>query len=479
MLASFKSVVKSYAFRFYITISAIFIAVGLVIFAGLFAYIAHQQAKGIHSSLEQQLAGAREVYLHQGLDEFRNYIAPGNVEYSLEAFYYVLVDPGLNKIAGDLAAWPASYTEKQGRIFFNSQRLAPDRQSTISLQLTALSSTLPDGNQLLVARNLRLVQVFVQNYRFVLVLFFCVATLLSLIIAFIFSWLTLNRLEKFNQGIEQIMQGDLTQRFEVGHSKSEAEELARNLNKMLNVIATLIEDVKRVSDNIAHDLRTPLTRHRNNLVSMKNKLDATHGEALQELIIESDQLLATFNALLRIARIESGNVSPTMAPITFRPLLNDVIELYEPLAADAGIEIKTELKGDPVILGDRNLLFQAIANLIDNAIKFTPGGGTISIRLLEYLTDSGYPVLNALAKDCDRQSGLISLEIADSGPGVESNNYKKMFQRFYREEQSRSVKPGNGLGLSMVYATMNFHKGAILVDNNRPGLIIRLAFRRH
>ncbi|MBT8149303.1 MAG: hypothetical protein KJO24_05190, partial [Gammaproteobacteria bacterium] len=115
MLASFKSVVKSYAFRFYITISAIFIAVGLVIFAGLFAYIAHQQAKGIHSSLEQQLAGAREVYLHQGLDEFRNYIAPGNVEYSLEAFYYVLVDPGLNKIAGDLAACPASYTEKQGR----------------------------------------------------------------------------------------------------------------------------------------------------------------------------------------------------------------------------------------------------------------------------------------------------------------------------------------------------------------------------
>ena len=151
-----------------------------------------------------------------------------------------------------------------------------------------------------------------------------------------------------------------------------------------------------------------------------------------------------------------------------------------------------ELAGHPVIMGDRNLLFQAIANLVDNAIKYTPTGGTIRFKLMDYLVDSGYPVLQGMpntsdsnssdernSSDADLAHSFTSLSISDSGPGVQSGNYKKMFQRFYREEKSRGLKPGNGLGLSMVYATMNLHQGAIRVANNEPGLNVTLVFRQH
>ena len=156
--------------------------------------------------------------------------------------------------------------------------------------MTGLAREMADGSTLLVARNLRIVQIFLQNYQSVLLLFFIVSVTLSIFIALIFSILSLSRLEKFNVGIDHIMSGDLSERFAVKKSKAETEQLARNLNKMLNMITSLINDVKRVSDNVAHDLRTPLTRHRNNLVTVKNAIDAVHSEAIQQLIIETDQL---------------------------------------------------------------------------------------------------------------------------------------------------------------------------------------------
>ncbi len=152
--------------------------------------------------------------------------------------------------------------------------------------------------------------------------------------------------------------------------------------------------------------------------------------------------------------------------------------------------VELDVEEDLPLNADEFLMRRLFTNLIDNAIKFTPEGGTINVRLMDYLADSGYPVLQALPQRSNVHStstqssgnldeGFISLEIADSGSGVKQANYKKMFQRFYREEQSRGLKPGNGLGLSMVYATMNLHRGAILVADNQPGLIVRLVFKMH
>ncbi|MGB5324409.1 MAG: HAMP domain-containing sensor histidine kinase [Pseudomonadales bacterium] len=209
---------------------------------------------------------------------------------------------------------------------------------------------------------------------------------------------------------------------------------------------------------------------------------------METLVFETDQLLATFNALLRIARIESGNTPSTLAPLQLATLVQDVVELYEPLAADKNISIGVTLEDGATIVGDRNLVFQAIANLLDNAIKFTPANGCIGVKLNSGSPCGGSHVLESKPErerddpltnnENESQSNRshATLKITDTGPGVSPGNYKKMFQRFYREEQSRGQKPGNGLGLSMVYATMKLHNGAILVEDNKPGLVIKLVF---
>jgi signal transduction histidine kinase len=492
MFAQLQRVLKSYSFQFFLSTSLIFVVVSILIFALLFAYFTRQQSIDLQESIKNELDRVERVYNDMGRAEFIDTTNHLDTEYTISNFYYLLINTSGKKVAGDLNQWPGVIPKTKKPLLFSIERQSIDRSQTKTIDLTGLAREMADGSTLLVARNLRIVQIFLQNYQSVLLLFFIVSVTLSIFIALIFSVLSLSRLEKFNVGIDHIMSGDLSERFAVKKSKAETEQLARNLNKMLNMITSLINDVKRVSDNVAHDLRTPLTRHRNNLVTVKNAIDEVHSEAIQQLIIETDQLLATFNALLRIAKIESGNASTPMTPTTLRPLISDVIELYEPLAADAGIDMTVELAGHPVIMGDRNLLFQAIANLVDNAIKYTPTGGTIRFKLMDYLVDSGYPVLQGMpntsdsnssdernSSDADLAHSFTSLSISDSGPGVQSGNYKKMFQRFYREEKSRGLKPGNGLGLSMVYATMKLHQGAILVASNNPGLNVTLVFRQH
>ncbi|MBT8140348.1 MAG: hypothetical protein KJP25_11330 [Gammaproteobacteria bacterium] len=443
-----------------------------------------QASLEIRQSLQLEIVRIQQAYAQGGVDGFERATSHDNIEYNLSNFYYLLADQAGKRIAGDLVAWPDNAERKNGRMVFEIDRLARDADT---VKLMAVEAALPDGNRVLVARNLRLLRVFIENIRFVILLFFSVSVVLCLGLALIFSLLSLTRLEKFNIGIRRIMRGDLSQRFATSNSNAEPEELARNLNRMLDVIASLMDDVKRVSDNIAHDLRTPLTRHRNNLVSVKNRLGDSEAESVQELITETDQLLATFNALLRIARIESANRSTKFEALDLAKLLQDVIELYEPLAADKQIGINLQAEGNIEILGDRHLLFQAVANLLDNAIKFTPTGGDISIVLRAGSSVSGVEILQALSTQergdesntLDyRSKRYCSLEIIDSGVGVNPDNYKKMFQRFYREEQSRGVHPGNGLGLSMVHAAINLHKGAIFVEDNQPGLIVRLVFLR-
>ncbi|MGB5324408.1 MAG: hypothetical protein WBN40_03145 [Pseudomonadales bacterium] len=271
-LGEIRLALKSYAFRFFLSSALILILIGLVIFVSLFAYLTLQQGIEIRSSLKNELQRVQSIYAEGGIDAFERETTHALVEYSLTNFYYLLVDSEGNKLAGDLEAWPEDAQRRQERLVFSVQR---HRGTSPVIKLTAMAANLPDGSRVLVARNLRLLGLLIQNYSFVVLLFFSVSVVLCLGLALIFSLLSLTMLEKFNIGIRRIMRGDLSERFATGNSKAEPEELARNLNSMLDVITSLMEDVKRVSDNIAHDLRTPLTRHRNNLVSLKNRLGET------------------------------------------------------------------------------------------------------------------------------------------------------------------------------------------------------------
>ena len=239
--------------------------------------------------------------------------------------------------------------------------------------------------------------------------------------------------------------GDLSRRVEIESQWDDLSNMAAVLNMLLDRVEELMQGVRQVSDNIAHDLRTPLTRIRGSIDGLQD------GEKKKSLLKETDQLLNTFNALLRISRIETEKQRSQFTQTPLKPLLEDIIAFYEPLAEEKNIAIESDLDGLS-ILGDRDLLFQAFANLLDNALKFTPDKGSVSIRLYN-------------------QNNKTYIEFQDTGAGIDDKDKKKIFDRFYRGEESRKSS-GTGLGLSLVLAVINLHEGTIDIKSTHPGLQI-------
>ena len=252
----------------------------------------------------------------------------------------------------------------------------------------------------------------------------------------------LRRLDVINETSQHIMDGDLSQRVLLSGDNDEFDQLARNLNRMLDKIETLLDDIHRVSDNIAHDMKTPLARLRARLETLvqSGHEDLATRHDLDVALLESDQLLTMFNAVLRIARIEaSPHIQPT-DHVNLTILARDLIDLYEPLATEKSLTLSRPTNQGVVIAGDRDMLFQAFSNLIDNAIKYAPS--------------ESHVVLNV---------GSVPnpfFEISDQGPGIPQTEHERVFQRFHRLDQSRST-PGNGLGLSLVRAVTNVHLSLI------------------
>ena len=278
----------------------------------------------------------------------------------------------------------------------------------------------------------------------------------------------LRRVDAMTETTRTIMAGDLGERLPVAGTGDELDRLADNLNVMLERIEALMHGLKEVSDNIAHDLKTPLTRLRNRSEEALRtaKSEAEYRAALEGIIEDSEGLIRTFNALLMIARAESGQARDDMGEFDAAEVAHDVGELYEPLAEEKGIALKVEADAPAKLKGNRELVSQALANLVDNAIKYAEPRD---------LAANGAPakiVVRALAED-DR----ILLTVADSGPGIPEADRARAVERFVRLEQSRS-QPGSGLGLSLASAVARLHGGELTLEDNHPGLISVIALPR-
>ena len=268
-------------------------------------------------------------------------------------------------------------------------------------------------------------------------------------VAYIISVFVVSGTNKIADTAREIMEtGDLSRRLDIGSHWDDLGNMAAVLNTLLDRIKELMRGVRQVSDNIAHDLRTPLTRMRNNIENLQKRYG--HND-YKELMEESDHLLNTFNALLRISRIESEKQRSQFKTVNLKIILKDVIALYEPLAEEKSITLTSDLS-ETTLHGDQNLLFQAYANLLDNALKFTPKKGEIKIKLI-------------------MQDKKIYASITDNGNGVTEDEKEKIFNRFYRSKKCRSTA-GTGLGLSLVNAVIKLHNGTINVENANPGLKI-------
>jgi signal transduction histidine kinase len=279
----------------------------------------------------------------------------------------------------------------------------------------------------------------------------------------------LRRVDAMTATTQTIMAGDLSGRLPIAGTGDEIDRLAVNLNEMLERIEALMHGLREVSDNIAHDLKTPLTRMRMRaeqaLRSAKNQ--AEYRTALEQTIDESDSLIRTFNALLMIARAEAGHAREGMMEFDAAEIARDVGELYEPLADEKGIELRIEADAPTPIHGNRELVSQALANLVDNAIKYAGPEQRQPIN-----GERQQIVIRAL-----NEGGRILLSVADQGPGISAADRPRVVERFVRLEQSRS-QPGSGLGLSLASAVARLHGGELKFEDNAPGLKSVIALPR-
>jgi signal transduction histidine kinase len=287
----------------------------------------------------------------------------------------------------------------------------------------------------------------------------------------------LARIEAVTETSRKIMAGDLSRRIALSGSGDELDRLAESLNVMLARIEELLLALREVSDNIAHDLKTPLTRLRNRAEAALRSDDgpSSYRDGLAKTIEEADELIKTFNSLLLIARLEGGAIAESMAPVDPAAIIGDIAELYEPAAEEAGLALAVSAQQGLSLVANRELVSQAVANLVDNAIKYspTPSPAAAGAAPSPPATPTG-----AIAISLTQVGDTVEIAVADRGPGVAPQDRERALQRFVRLEKSRS-RPGAGLGLSLVAAVARMHGGSVRLEDNAPGLRVVLCIPVH
>ena len=378
---------------------------------------------------------------------------------------YLVTTPSGEGLAGNVGSLEPGVLDRPGWLETSYHRLESPEGADHRALVRVVQ--LPGGFRLLVGRDLeereRLFGIVVNAGQWSLAL----VIVLGLIGGFFVSRRVLSRIDAMTGTAQTIMAGDLSGRLPVAGTGDELDRLADNVNAMLERIEALMRGLKEVSDNIAHDLKTPLTRLRNRCEQALRSAagEASYRAALESTIAESDELIRTFDALLMIARAESGQARDNMTEFDASEIARDVGELYEPVADEKGIALKVEASAAAPVHGNRELVSQALANLIDNAIKYAGPNGKINGMPAEIVVKAG--------NDGDR----ITLSVADRGPGIPDADRGRVVERFVRLEQSRS-EPGSGLGLSLASAVARLHGGELKLEDNHPGLRTTIALPR-
>lgn len=421
---------------------------------------AHQ----LNQTIAAEVQGLTEQYRDGGVNALADTVAnrsvaPGN---SL----YLLASPDHTPIAGNLKVRPETF-DRSGQPFeisYTAFGQAEPVQRRAIIRVLRFDS----GYYLVVGRDIEDKRKFERVIGSAFLWGLGVMTLVGLGGGWLVSRSILARIDGVTAASRTIMAGDLSGRVPVYGTGDELDRLSENLNAMLEKIEQLMIGLREVSDNIAHDLKTPLNRLRNRVESALRTegSEESYRKALQRTIEEADGLIKTFNALLSIARLEAGAVRETMADVDVSALARDVAELYEPAAEDRGLTLESAIAADLHLTGERQLLGQAVANLIDNAIKH---GAPPKTRAGKKVKPGRITLTGS------RRNGAIEISVCDPGAGIPAADRERVFNRFVRLEASRS-QPGSGLGLSLVAAVARLHGGTVRLEDNHPGLRAVLSF---
>ncbi len=412
----------------------------------------------IQTGLQVEARELRHLYAQGGAEALRRALSLRLPTLHNTGRHYLYV-PAHGAPVGDLRAWPSSLApDDQVRNLWIPQSLLPPWDDYDDEYISVLAMKLPGGGRLLVGQTLDAAED-IREFIFGIVLTSLGVTVaLALVLGVFMGRSVLRRVETVSRTAGEIMAGDLTRRIPVTDRRDEYDELALRLNAMLTRIEQLLTGMRQVTDNVAHDLRSPLTRLRNRLevTLLEHRDEAEYREAMEQALNDADQLLKTFNALLSIAQAEAGVRREDSARLDVSALAADLADLYSAVAEEAGLQLEVDIAEDIHLCANRHLLAQAIGNLLENAIKYTPAGGHLALRLR-------------------RDAEGVRLSVSDNGPGIPAAEREHVLERFVRLDQTRSTS-GNGLGLSLVRAVARLYGARLQLLDNAPGLRVELLF---
>ncbi|MDQ0315138.1 sensor histidine kinase [Amorphus orientalis] len=451
-----------------VKLTLVYLAVFTALLVGLILYISTTAGdlldRQLRETIDAEIRGLSEQYRSSGLRGLvnaveRRSVAPG-------ASLYLITDFAGNRIAGNIDSLEQSSLstpDGEARPVQYTRLVGPDEEASKPRRALVRVFVLPGGFRLLVGRDMEerfeFRAIILQASQWALL----AAIVLGLVSFLAVSRRVLKRIDAISEASNLIVAGDLESRLPMVGTGDEFDRLSGSLNAMLDRIEQLHDGLSRVSDNIAHDLKTPLTRLRMQAEVALSQADSEEAlrEALQATMEESQGLIRTFDALLMIARAEAGSARVTKVSVDLAQVALDVAELYEPVAEEAGVELTVDVPDDAIVQANRELVGQAIANLIDNAIKHG-GNERESARVSVTLTPD---------------PARVAVTVTDNGPGIPAEDRDRVTGRFVRLEASRTT-PGSGLGLSLVEAIANVHKGRLELGDAGPGLKATLVFPR-
>ncbi len=405
---------------------------------------------GIDHAIVADFRTLEDIYSRSGREGVATVIAQHSTDHLFDDALYLLTDPKFIPLAGNLNYWPSQAKRAGGR----GDMILGEKQNPARVAY----SVLPSGDRLLVGRKIAQLKVFEERldtaFAASITLIFVLAATASILV----TRRTVGRIEAINSTSHAIMQSGLGRRIPSGGSQDEWDELVINLNSMLDRIEVLMAEVKQATDNVAHDLRTPLSRMRGRLEQAfyRQRDPANDQSLIGKTIADLESVLRMFSSLTRISQIEAFDRSETFGPVNLAQVASDVVELFDAAAEKKGVHL--EISGDQqvVVIGDRDLLSDALANIVDNAIKYGRENGRVEVEITQGIS-----------------GGVVS--VMDDGPGIPIGERQNVFKRFYRLERSRGSE-GNGLGLSLVAAVARLHGARIELGDNSPGLQFHLWF---
>jgi len=461
MESKLARIIKTFTFRLALIYVGLFSLSVIVLFAFIYTFEMTHLQERIGDSIRLQYTYLHDEYRQSGSSGVEARIKELISDDSDGSEIYMLVNQKFEKLAGNLNEWPVSAVkegtfEKEGS--WVRFRIEGTRADPSTIGVKALMIPLSKWRYLLVGQSLkstdRIEQTIVQT--------FWASLLLTLFMAFIGAIImtrsVMRRINVINRSAYTIMHGNLSVRIPYTSGGDEFDELSANLNEMLDKIETLLQSISQFTNNIAHDLRSPLNRIINRLDAGLRAIDEENParKLLEKNIHDMQDLVGTFNSILKISELEANTEFRSFAACDLHDVISNLVEFYEPYAAEKEISFTSTVSTPLVIYGEKNLLAQAFVNLLDNAMKFTPAGGTITIS----------------AETGEHETTIV---IADNGPGIPEEFRHKVFEKFFRMEQSRNTK-GNGLGLSLVAAIVRIHNIRIRLADNHPGLRVELSF---